>query len=331
MSAKKYDVRTGVIGVGSMGSNHARVYDKISKLVGIADLDSPQARKIAQLYDVDHYDDYKILVDNVDAVTIAVPTIYHQEVANYVIGQGKSVLVEKPLAENSDSAKSIVDMARRNKVTLAVGHVERHNPVIAHSKKCIEKGEWGEIITFSARRFSNMPERVRDIGVILDLSVHDIDVINYLSGGKVESVFALGGSSMNTEHEDHVILSLNFDNGKIGLCETNWLTPMKTRNLTITTTSHYVTVDYLTQEIEMSHSRYTNLDESNLYMSPLEVLENKFSPKINEPLERELSDFLGAHLDNTSPLVSGEDGVKVIQIVEAAQKSLKQGRVINLL
>ena len=203
--------------------------------------------------------------------------------------------------------------------------------MIAHSKKCIEKGEWGEIITFSARRFSNMPERVRDIGVILDLSVHDIDVINYLSGGKVESVFALGGSSTNTENEDHVILLLNFDDGKIGLCETNWLTPMKTRNLTITTTSHYVTIDYLTQEIEMSHSRYTNLDESNLYMSPLEVLENKFSPKTNEPLERELSDFLEAHLNNKSPLVSGEDGVKVIQIVEAAQKSLKQGRVINLL
>ena len=130
-------------------------------------------------------------------------------------------------------------LAEENSVTLAVGHIERHNVVVQHAKKCLDRGEWGEILSLSASRFSNYPSRIADVGVLFDLTIHDIDVLSHLSGSKALSVSTTGGYFRSDKYEDHVNLSITFSDGKIGLCQTNWLTPMKVRELNILTTNRF--------------------------------------------------------------------------------------------
>ena len=325
-----FDLRTGVIGVGSMGQNHARIYNEISNLVAVADPNEEQGRRIAEKFGVNWHSDYKSMLKEVDAVTIAVPTKNHLEVAKAVIEAGLHLLVEKPLAGNLSDAKKIVKMSNKAGVTLAVGHVERYNSIISHAKECIQNRDWGKILTLSAKRFSNYPSRIHDVGVLFDLTIHDVDVISYLVDKEIKTVYATGGMAKNKKHEDYVNLVMKFDGGHIGLCETNWLTPMKVRELNITTTTGFINLNYLTQEIEVLSSKFGKIDESNLYQPPMEVNKNKFTLDKKEPLKLELVDFLEAIMDQRTPKVSGEDGLRSVKIVEAGLKSLTKNTVEKL-
>ena len=330
MNDRFFDLKVGVIGVGSMGQNHARVYNEISNLVAVADSNEKQGRSVADRFGVSWYRDYRDMLGEVDAVTIAVPTALHREVAETTSVGGVHLLVEKPLAGNVTDAEAIVASANKAGVTLAVGHVERHNAIIAHAKTFIENGNWGQILTLSAKRFSNYPSRIRDVGVLFDLSIHDVDVICYLVNEEIQTVYAQGGKSKNERFEDHVNLVMGFGDGQIGLCETNWLTPMKVRELNITTTTCYINLNYLTQEIEVLSSEFDEIDESNLYQPSMKVSEQKISLGGTEPLRSELVDFLEAVTKKRMPLVSGVDGLKAIKIVEAGLESLNSGSVVNL-
>lgn len=323
-------IRTGVIGVGSMGRNHARIYNEISNLVAIADPNEAQLHTVAERFGVIGYNDYHEMLDAVDALTIAVPTALHREVAETVAAAGVHLLVEKPLAGNAVDAEIIVKAAAAAGVTLAVGHVERHNVVVKNAKICIDNGEWGEILTLSAKRFSNYPDRIHDVGVLFDLTIHDVDVICYLFNEDVATVYVVGGKSRNGQHEDHVNLVMEFEDGRIGLCETNWLTPMKVRELNITTSTCYINLDYLTREIEILSSQFGKIDESNLYQPPMEVSEQIISLEDKEPLKSELVDFLEAITEKRMPLVTGEDGLKAVRIVEAGLESLSSNSMINI-
>ena len=159
MNKEYKDIRTGVIGVGSMGQNHARVYNEISNLVGVADPDESKGKALASKLEVKWFNDYQEMLNQVDAVSIATPTKNHYDIAIKVAQSGVHLLVEKPLANNTVDANAIVEAARRSSLKLAVGHIERHNDAVSHAKKCIENGEWGEIISISSKRFSNFPDR----------------------------------------------------------------------------------------------------------------------------------------------------------------------------
>ena len=324
------NLRTGVIGVGSMVQNHARIYSEISNLVAVADPDAEQGRKVADKFGIKWYEDYNQMLEYIDAVTIAVPTILHRTVAEAAIARGVHVLVEKPLAGNTEDAKAIVEAAKNASLVLAVGHVERHNEVVSKTKDLISKGKIGEILTLSAMRFSSYPFRIRDVGVLFDLAIHDVDLLLYLANSDIKMVFAAGGKSKNDIHEDHINLQLIFEDGKIGFCETNWLTPMKVRQLNITTTSCYLNVDHITQQIKILSSTYDEVDESNLYKTPMQVTEKNISVKAKEPLYNELVEFLSSIEENTEPLISGSDGLKAVRIVEAALKSLNEKSVVRL-
>ena len=165
-------------------------------------------------------------------------------------------------------------MSIKNNVVLSVGHIERHNEVVKHAKKNISEGNWGQIYSITARRFSNFPDRIRDVGVLFDLSIHDVDILSHLTGSSVKSVFTMGGKSMNKVHEDHIILSLEFDNGILGLCETNWLTPTKVRDLCITTDKFFINLDYIKQEIKTFKTSFENIDKSNLFRPNLNLTED---------------------------------------------------------
>ena len=186
------DVKVGVIGVGSMGQNHARVLSELGDLGGVADPDTKAGGAVGNRFTVSYFPDYKALLkEKIEAVSICVPTSLHFKVAMDAIAAGKHLLVEKPMCESVRDAERLVKAARGAGVVLAVGHIERHNPVVESARRHLAAGTWGDLITAGARRVSNFPDRIRDVGVIMDLAIHDIDVLRYLIGKPDKSLRAL--------------------------------------------------------------------------------------------------------------------------------------------
>jgi len=324
-------MRVGVIGVGSMGQNHARVYSEIAELVGIADPDLKAGGGASNRFNVSYYTDAAHLFkEELDAVSVCVPTEHHAKVALAAIKAGVSLLVEKPLAATVADATRIVDAAKNAGVTLAVGHIERHNPAIAVVKRHLQEGQYGDLVTATARRVSSFPGRVRDIGVVMDLGVHEIDILRYLVGAPVESVFALGGRKIHAAFEDHANILLRFQNGVHGFVEVNWLTPMKVRRLALTCLKNFVEVDYTEQSVTVSSSTLGPLDPFNLYQIPLEHHTQKIHVRKEEPLKRELEDFLDAVQQKRPPLVSGEDALETLKVAIAATDSHRTGKLVPL-
>ena len=329
-------IRVGVIGVGAMGQNHARVYSEIADLCGIADSDVKQGgavlnRLAVSTSGINYFPDYRsLLKENLDAVSVCVPTNLHAKVALDVIHAGIDLLVEKPLAPTVGAARKIAEAAERAGVTLAVGHVERHNPAIALLKRQLDADEYGNVITITARRVSSFPFRVRDIGVILDLGVHDIDVMRYLVGSYVDSVYALSGRRLHDRFEDHANVLIRFKNGIHGFIEVNWLTPTKVRHLALTCQRSFVEVDYTEQSVTVSSSTLGRLDPFNLYQVPLEHHVRKVHVRKEEPLRLELEDFVRASKRGRQPLVTGWDAIETLRVVEAAMVSHQLGHAITL-
>ncbi|MEK6949699.1 MAG: Gfo/Idh/MocA family oxidoreductase [Nanoarchaeota archaeon] len=178
-------LNVAVIGVGSMGKNHARVYSEIEdiNLVAICDSDNACAKEIAEKYNAKAYSDYKEMIrkEKIDAVSICVPTKLHKEVALHAINAKINTLVEKPIATKIEEAKSIIEAAAKNKVKLMAGHIEIFNPVVQELKKRIEKNELGNILQVHCERLSLFPQRIIDVGVIVDLAIHEIYVLKYLN------------------------------------------------------------------------------------------------------------------------------------------------------
>ena len=327
---KKYKIKTGVIGVGSMGQNHARVYNEISNLIGVSDLDEKQGKLVSERLGVKYFKNYREMLKEVEAVTIATPTSLHRQISEIVFESGVHALIEKPLAGNIEDSEAIIEASNKAGKILAVGHIERFNEAIRYSKKQLDEKKWGKVLTLSARRFSNFPARIHDVGVLFDLSIHDVDIISYLLGEKPDSIMVNGGKAKNETHEDHVILSLKYPSGIVGVCETNWLTPMKVREICITTDTHYVKINSLKQEIEKMSSSFDNLDSSNLFQAEMKLSEEKVILNKIEPLATELSDFLESIYVNKNPSVSGQAGLIAVKTVQAGLKSLSTNKVIKI-
>ena len=316
MSEENKKIRTAVIGVGSMGQHHARIYSEISTLVGVVDFDLEQGNMVAKKYGVSFFPEITKILGKVDAASIVVPTKYHMEVAKELIENGVNVLIEKPLALNSSQTSVLCDLVSKSNVKVSVGHIERHNSVIDFVKKNIMEKKWGELLGLSARRFSPYPTRITDVGVIFDISIHDIDILNYLVGSHVNSVYCSGISKVRKDFEDNVNIFLEYNNGVKGLCQTSWLHPCKKRDLTLLTTDFLVEVDYLKQTV------YIHKEDSN------EVEEIVLDSK--EPLHSELEDFLCSISKNRYPKTTVTDGAYAVEIAEACKESYQSGKVKKL-
>jgi len=323
-------LKTGVIGVGSMGQNHARVYNEISNLVGIADVNEEQGKKLSKKFRVKFYKDYEEMLEHVDAISIAVPTFLHYEIAKKAISKKVNILIEKPLSDNIQKCQKLIDLAKKGNVTLAVGHIERHNPVVAYAKKAIVDKLWGNLISMSSKRVSPYPERISDVGVILDFAVHDIDILRYLSNDKVMSVFCSGGFYKSSDREDYATLSLNFSSGVIGISEVSWLTPMKVRKIYLTCSTHYIEIDLLTQTIEILNSQLLEVNEGNLFNTTLKIQKDIINVPKKEPLMLEILDFLTCVKKKKEPLVTGQDGLMNISIAQSAIESLNNNKLIKI-
>ncbi len=308
-------IKVGVIGTGEMGQHHVRVYSEMEdvQLVGIADMNEERVKKLAKKYDATAYTDYKDLLDlDIDAVSIVVPTKLHKEIALDAIDSGINTLIEKPIADTIESANAIMEKSKD--VKLMIGHIERFNPAIIALKENMERGVIGRAVSISATRVGPYNPRIRDVGIILDLGVHDIDVMSYLYSKKVKSVHAYAGSVIH-RFEDYASILLGFGNGTAGSIETNWLTPHKIRQLTITGTHGIAYVDYIHQSLKLCN-------EKQIIDVPI---------KKKEPLKNELEHFIGCIGANKSPIVSGEDGKHALKVALAAIESYKTEKAIEVL
>ncbi|MFZ0621922.1 MAG: Gfo/Idh/MocA family oxidoreductase, partial [Pseudolabrys sp.] len=240
-------LRVGVVGVGVMGSNHARVFAGLpgTELVGVADPDRKQAEFVARTLGCVAVSDVGELLDrDVDAITIAAPTHLHRDIALSCIARGVHVLVEKPIASSVEEGREIIGAARRAGVTLMVGHVERFNPAVEAIKDAIH-GE--DILSIAITRVGPFPPRMSNVGVVIDLAVHDIDLIRWFTDSDIIEVQPQLSSAV-AEREDIALLQFRTASGVLAHINTNWLTPFKARNVTVATRGKYVTGDLLTRQ-----------------------------------------------------------------------------------
>lgn len=311
-------VNVGVIGVGAMGQNHVRVYSKIknANLLAVSDLMKGTLAEVSKEYNTVGYVDYDNILEmpEIDAVSVCVPTTYHYEVVMKAIAQGKHVMVEKPIAFTLDEAKEMVDAAEDAGVKLATGHVERFNPAVLEAKRLIDEGVIGEVVSASAKRVGPFPPRIKDVGVTIDLAIHEVDIMFYLFDSPVSRVYANMGSRLEKcEYEDHAELMMKFESGTVGVLETNWLTPYKKRQLEIIGVDGIISIDYIDQAVKVYGK---NAQKVNV--------EHK------EPLKEELNSFLSAVINDEEPKITGEDGIHALKVVLAAMKSAKSKNPINM-
>ena len=326
-------LRVGIIGTGSMGKNHARVCseNKNIELVGIGDKNTEVADAIAKRFDIKAFYDYKELIPQIDAAIISTPTRSHHMIALDLLNNGKHVLIEKPICATLNEAEELIRKAEAKHLILAVGHIERHNPATTFVKEALNEKKFGELITLTSKRVSNFPGRIKDIGVMMDLGIHDIDIMYFLAGN-VKSVYAKAGKFNKTiAYEDYANIILNFDNDKCGIIEVNWLTPMKIRKMYLTCSENFVEIDYMEQSVTISSSSFKKINEMDLYRVPIQYNVNHVALEKKEPLKLEIHDFVESITKNRRPLATGEDGLMALKIAEAAAQSYKTGEEVRIL
>ncbi len=297
-------LRVGVIGVGTMGKNHARIYAESPgvELVAVADINFTTAQDIGRKYRAIPFRDYtELLEQKLDAVSIVVPTSMHKEVALNVARSKVNMLIEKPLADTLSAAREIVEACQENNVKLMVGHVERFNPAVSTVKKEIE-GEQVSLIEIT--RIGPFPPRIKDVGVVTDLATHDIDLIRYLTGSEFRKVYGLTSRNV-AEHEDVAILVFEMANGTLARITTNWLTPFKVRELTIATKKKFIKASLTDQKVT-EYSRYRK-NESYLV--------KEVRVPFGEPLKLEIQAFINCINNDTLPPVCGADGLRVLEVL----------------
>jgi len=296
-------LRVGVIGVGTMGSNHARVLAGLSgvQLVGVADPDREQRDLVMRMIGCPAVNDLHALLGfGVDAVTIAAPTHLHHDIALTCIARGVHVLVEKPIASTVEEGRDIIAAARRAGVILMVGHVERFNPAVIAIKQAIH-GE--DILSIAITRVGPFPPRMSNVGVVIDLAVHDIDLIRWFTDSDIVEVQPQLSSAM-AEREDIALLQFRTASGVLAHINTNWLTPFKARNVTVATREKYVTGDLRTRQV----TECFGFQPDGAYSM------RHVSVGHDEPLRAELISFVDAVRTGKPPAVTGEEGVASLEI-----------------
>jgi predicted dehydrogenase len=296
-------LRVGVVGAGVMGSNHARVLSGLPgvALVGIVDPLPEHRTRATAMVGCRAFESLDEMFDEgVDAITIAAPTHLHHEIALACITRNIHILVEKPVASTVEEGHDIVDAARSAGVTLMVGHVERFNPAVAAIKQAIA-GE--DILSIGITRVGPFPPRMSNVGVVIDLAVHDIDLIRWFTESDIVEVQPQLSSAV-AEREDIALLQFRTASGVLAHINTNWLTPFKARNVTVATRGKYVMGDLLTRQVTEC---FGFKPDGSYSMRHLPVGHD-------EPLRAELIAFLEAVRTGSVPAVSGDEGVASLEI-----------------
>ena len=329
-------LRTAVIGAGKMGNIHAKVYSQLenSEFVAVVDSDIEKAKKIADQHGVQAFADCKDVIGKVDAVTISAPTIYHLELAKIFIENGIAVLIEKPLAASVDQAREIVSLAKKHNVVVAVGHSERCNPVVQAMKRLNIEPRFIE-----SNRISPYSFRSTDIGVVLDMMIHDIDIILSLAASPVKKVDAVGVNVLG-EHEDICNARIHFENGCIANVTASRVALKTERKVRVFSSQAYLSLDYFKKdgiaikadkninivEWVKEHQEAGDFDFSTVNWPELLHIE-QLDIDDREPLRVEQESFLNA-VSNHSPRpeVTAEEGLAAMECAEMILASIKENK-----
>lgn len=314
-----------VVGTGSMGRHHARVWGEMSgiELVGVADLDADRATAITGRHGGEPFGDHvaALAATAPDLVSVCVPTSAHLAVARDCLGAGAAVLVEKPVTGSIPGALELKTVAERSGGLLACGYVERFNPAVRVAREVIAGGAIGDVTSLLVRRVGLLPSRITDTDVVRDLMVHDIDACRFLLDGAVpHSVSASGGRALLSDRIDHAEALLSFPGVGVML-QTNWITPVKVRGVVITGDRGYAEVDYLQQTVVIYRPRSANPDaEFQDFAEFLAASEGHVAETIqvprHEPLVMELQAFAAAARGEQGETISIDDALITLDIAE---------------
>ncbi len=305
--------RIGVIGVGYLGRIHAKIYAGMPdvELVGVADIDADTVGEISGQYQCAGHTDPYALIDQVDAVSIAVPTSVHKEVALPYIDAGKQVLLEKPIAPTVTEAKVIVDRADRAGVALLIGHLERFNAGIMALADRVSEPRFIEV-----HRLGTFVERATDVDVVTDLMIHDIDIVLFLMNAELTYVSAVG-SPVLTDHIDIANARLEFDNNAVANVTASRVSSRKFRRIRVFGADSYQALNYIDQQIEVVRKtaprpgqKFPGLETETIQVAP------------RPPLDAELEHFVRVIRNNTAPLVNGHDGLKALRVAEQVKAKI---------
>ena len=304
-----------VIGTGGWGKNHVRVLSELGVLTAVCDIDRPRAEAYGKKFGIKPYSnaDEMLGAEKLDGVIIATPATTHFAVASKALRSGVNCFVEKPMTSSIREGEELIRIARETGKILTVGFIERFNPAISELKKITNGGTLGNPILFQYHRENRRGDNITDVGVVKDASVHDIDTARWLFGEEPKTVYARVGSVMG-KNEDFATILLGFGGERTAFITTNWVTPMRIRQLNAVFTKGVITVDFITQEMQIHEEAETRVPK-HVFM---------------EPLLLELKEFIAAIEEKRQPLVTGSDGLSVIRIAEAVLASSKSGSPIYL-
>ncbi len=303
------------IGIGGWGKQHTRILSQLGKLSAVCDINPQRSKEYGEKYSVNHYESLNDLLisEEFDGGIIVTPTSTHMEIAEKLLDAKKHVFVEKPMTYKSEDGEKLVKLAEKNKVILTCGYIERFNPVVNLVKNYVKEKKFGELIMLEFHRENRMPSHIKDVGIIYDTAVHDIDTANWLFDDMPHLVFARAGK-IKHEHEDFASIMLGYKDDKIAIISSNWITPKKVRTFSAVCTDATITSDFISQKVKIEKKEET---------------ENPKTEKL-EPLLLEIQSFLGAIEGKNELVVKSQEAVNVTKIAEAALLSSQKGIPIYL-
>ena len=319
-------LRAGVIGLGSMGRNHVRVYDELVddvELVAVADPDPAAVQRAVAGRTARGYGDPARMFaeERLDLLSVAAPTSLHLPVTLQALAAGINVLVEKPIAGARQEAERMIAAARDAGKMLTVGHIERFNPAIRELKRRLDAHELGRIFQIKATRLGPFPARIRDVGVVVDLAPHDLDIMLYLIGSAPIRLYAETEQRIHTDHEDLFNGMLKFANGVVGILDINWLTPTKLRSLSVTGERGMYVADYIAQDLIF----HANPDIGSVAEGEM----TRRHVRREEPLAVELGEFARAVRDGSPPPVEPHDALVALLLSRKMVEAGESGQVID--
>jgi UDP-N-acetylglucosamine 3-dehydrogenase len=303
------------IGTGGWGKNHTRILSQLGVLVAVCDVDSQKSKEYGEKYSVNHYEslDELLASEEFDGAFVVTPTSTHTVIAKKLLEAKKHVFVEKPMTYQSEDGEILAKLAEKNKVILTCGYIERFNPAVDVVKQMVKNKKYGDLVMLEFHRENRMPLHIKDVGIIYDTSVHDIDTANWLFDEMPQVVFARAGK-IKHEHEDFASIMLGYKNDKVAIISSNWITPKKVRKFNAVCTDAIISSDFISQEIIVEK------DEES------ETVQNEKQ----EPLLLEIQSFLGAIEGKNEQVVKSQEAVNVTKIAEAALLSSQKGIPIYL-
>lgn len=309
-------IKVGVIGAGSMGKNHIRVYKELSnecELVGFHDIDKENSSKIVCQYSVNYFEKLDELLKSVDAVSIAAPTHLHKEQGVLCARNKKHILMEKPIAQKPEEAMEIIRICEENGVILQVGHIERFNPAIIELSNILKNQE---IISLDFQRLSPYDKRISDTDVVKDLMIHDLDIMNSIVKSEISTLFAHGRCVFCEKDIDYAQALIKFNSNTLVSITSSRVTEDKVRTLCINTKNACIYIDYINRSIKISRRTNFKLDTGHDIAYKQENIIEKVYVQPNEPLKAELLSFLNCIQYKQKPLVDGLEGLKALTIAD---------------